>query len=59
VHALAQRLADAASPGRPVPRLTNDLALPDQLKVLTAEVVAAGAATPALAADVRAVAERL
>jgi hypothetical protein len=46
VHALVQRLADAAAgaegqPRRPVPRLTNDLALPDQLRVVTADLLAA------------------
>lgn len=43
VHALAQRLADlcAAVEGRPaqaVPRLNNDLALPDQVRVMVADL---------------------
>lgn len=66
VHGLAQRLADAAAdatgePRRPVPRLENDLALPDQLRVLCADLVAAPAsAAQALALDdVRAVAKAL
>ncbi|MDT5036961.1 MAG: hypothetical protein QOE03_2146 [Micromonosporaceae bacterium] len=46
MHALVQRLADAAAdaqrrPRRPVPRLDNDLALPDQLRVIAADLVAA------------------
>jgi hypothetical protein len=46
MHALVQRLADAAAdaegePHRPVPRLDNDLVLPDQLRVIAAELVAA------------------
>jgi hypothetical protein len=46
MHALVQRLADAAadaegSPQRPVPRLANDLALPDQLRVVSADLIAA------------------
>lgn len=48
VHALAQRLADAAAdasgePTRPVPRLDNDLGLTDQLRVLAADLLAAPA----------------
>ena len=48
VHALAQRLADleAAATGRetrPVPRLPNDLALPDQVRVMALDLVAARA----------------
>jgi hypothetical protein len=62
VYGLAQRLADAAADveGAPrrVPRLDNDLALPDQLRVLTADVLAADAARPevleVLASEVRA-----
>jgi hypothetical protein len=47
VHVLAQRLADAAAdaegqPHRRVPRLDNDLAIPDQLRVLVADAAAAG-----------------
>jgi hypothetical protein len=46
VHALAQRLADleAAVTGRetrPVPRLSNDLALPDQVRVMVLDLIAA------------------
>jgi hypothetical protein len=46
VHALAQRLADLEAAatgreGRPVPRLANDLALVDQLRVLTDDLVLA------------------
>jgi len=46
MHALVQDLADAgadaeAQPRRPVPRLGNDLALPDQLRVMTLDLVAA------------------
>jgi hypothetical protein len=46
MHRLIQRLADAAAdaegqPRRPVPRLDNDLALPDQLRVIAADLVAA------------------
>ena len=47
VHALAQRFGDAAAraegrPPRHVPRLDNDLALVDQLRVLAADVLAVG-----------------
>jgi hypothetical protein len=46
VHALAQRLADleAAVAGRPtraVPRLENDLVLPDQVRVTALDLLAA------------------
>jgi hypothetical protein len=46
VHALAQRLADleASVTGRPVlpvPRLPNDLALPDQVRVMVLDLIAA------------------
>jgi hypothetical protein len=59
VHALVQRLADAGAvaegrPTRPVPRLASDLALPDQLRVVAADLVAAGAESPALTEAVRA-----
>ncbi|NUT33038.1 MAG: hypothetical protein HOV79_08185 [Hamadaea sp.] len=62
VHALGQRLADACAgvegqPARPLPRLA-DTALPDQLRVLVADLVAADAPEEVLdrmAADVRAV----
>jgi hypothetical protein len=68
VYALAQRLADAAAdasgePRRRVPRLDNDLALPDQLRVLGADLVEASASSPELreasTADIRAVAAAL
>jgi hypothetical protein len=56
VHALAQRFADAAAeaegrPPRRVPRLTNDLALVDQVRVLAADVLAAGDVRPEVLAD--------
>jgi hypothetical protein len=46
MHALLQRLADLATdaegqPRRPVPRLDNVLALPDQLRVIAADLTAA------------------
>jgi hypothetical protein len=46
MQALLQRLADLAAdaegqPRRPVPRLDNVLALPDQLWVITADLIAA------------------
>ncbi|HYN96486.1 MAG TPA: hypothetical protein VES42_21805 [Pilimelia sp.] len=67
VHALAQRLADMAAetegePLREVPRLANELALIDQLRVVTADLVAAGAPdllAHAAAADVAQVREQL
>jgi hypothetical protein len=45
VHELVQWLADRAAdaegePRRPVPRLDNDLALPDQLRVVAADLAA-------------------
>ncbi|GGJ99822.1 hypothetical protein GCM10010123_32150 [Pilimelia anulata] len=59
VHGLAQRLADLAAeaegePRRDLPRLENDLALPDQLRVVTRDLLVAGAPdglTHAAAAD--------
>jgi hypothetical protein len=47
MQALLQRLADLAAdaegqPGRPVPRLDNVLALADQLRVIAADLIAAG-----------------
>jgi hypothetical protein len=56
VHLLAQRLADAGAdaegnPRRPVPRPENDLVLPDQLRVLTADLLAAGESRAAVLAD--------
>lgn len=58
VHALAQRIADvtadaAGEPRRPVPRLDNDLALPDQLRVLVADAVAADVQDQGLVSLVR------
>jgi hypothetical protein len=49
LHELVQQLADRAAdaeggPRRPVPRLDNDLALPDQLRVVAADLVRAGGA---------------
>ena len=46
MHALIQELADAGAraeqrPPRDVPRLSNDLVLPDQLRVVAADLVAA------------------
>jgi hypothetical protein len=63
VHRLIQRIADlgAAQEGRvgpPVPRLEGDAALPDQLRVVAADLVAAGPPPEVLtaaAADVAAV----
>ncbi len=62
VHALAQRLADleAAVVGRPVrrvPRLDNDLVLPDQVRVTALDLLAAGPPDAVLAEAVAAVAE--
>ena len=53
VHALVQALADLACaaenrPPRPVPRLANDLALPDQVRVMVADLILAGAPAAAL-----------
>ncbi|HVE73597.1 MAG TPA: hypothetical protein VNA30_00685 [Mycobacteriales bacterium] len=50
VHHLAQAFADEAAeregePSRPLPRLPNDLALPDQLAVVAADLVATGLTT--------------
>jgi hypothetical protein len=66
VHSLIQQLADLAAdaegvPRREVPRLDNDLGLVDQLRVVTADLVAAGASdlTHAAAADVSTVRARL
>ncbi|WP_433537068.1 hypothetical protein ACQPZK_04450 [Micromonospora sp. CA-249363] len=47
VHRLVQEVANLAAdaegqPRRTVPRLDNDLALPDQLRVVTADLLAAG-----------------
>jgi len=56
VHLLAQRLADAAAaaegaPARRVPRLENDLALPDQVRVLAGDLLAVGDLRPAVLAS--------
>lgn len=67
VHGLVQRLADLAAsvegrPALPVPRLANDLALPDQVRVMVADLSLAGADTDTLrmaADDITATAERL
>jgi hypothetical protein len=58
VHELVQQLADRTAdaegePHRAVPRLENDLALPDQLRVIAADAVAAGAADTEAVALVR------
>jgi hypothetical protein len=55
VHALVQRLADLGAQvegrrARPVPRLDNDLALPDQVRVLVADIRRAAAPVDALRA---------
>jgi len=47
VHALVQQVADLAAdaegqPRRPVPRPATDLSLPDQLRVVAADLLAAG-----------------
>ncbi|MGC4851975.1 hypothetical protein ACLQ24_00945 [Micromonospora sp. DT4] len=54
VHRLAQEIANLAAdaegiPRRTVPRLNNDLALPDQVRVVTADLLAAGADAEVLA----------
>ncbi|HET8681170.1 MAG TPA: hypothetical protein VFM54_04775 [Micromonosporaceae bacterium] len=54
VYGLVQRIADLAAdaegePRRPVPRLDSDLALVDQLRVVTADLLAAGPAAHVLA----------
>jgi len=54
LHGLVQRVADLAAgvegmPARPVPRLDSDLALPDQLKVVTVDLLAAEPPAPVLA----------
>jgi hypothetical protein len=55
VHDLVQRIADLAAdvegqPRRPVPRLDNDLALPDQLVVVTGDLMRASPDPEAVAA---------
>ncbi|WP_080679305.1 hypothetical protein [Salinispora tropica] len=54
VHQLVQELANLAAdaeaqPRRAVPRLGHDLALPDQLRVVAADLLAATASDAALA----------
>lgn len=54
VHRLVQEIANLAAdaegqPRRSVPRLDNDLALPDQLRVVVADLIAAGAPAEVLA----------
>ncbi|MEV0156167.1 hypothetical protein AB0H57_20900 [Micromonospora sp. NPDC050686] len=54
VHKLVQEVANLAAdaagePRRTVPRLDNDLALPDQLRVVAADLAAAATADPVLA----------
>ncbi|NES26743.1 hypothetical protein GCE86_30050 [Micromonospora terminaliae] len=61
VHKLVQEIANLAAdaegePRREVPRLPSDLALPDQLRVVTADLLAAGAREPVLAGAAAAVA---
>ena len=61
VHRLVQSLANLdadveGEPRRPVPRLDTDLALPDQLRVIAADLIAAGAPDAVLAAAVTEVA---
>ncbi|WP_430500002.1 hypothetical protein ACQRWP_32750 [Micromonospora trifolii] len=53
VHRLVQEIANLAAdaegePRRVVPRLDNDLALPDQLRVVTADLLAADPGVEAL-----------
>jgi hypothetical protein len=62
VHALAQRLADleAGLTGRPVrevPRLENNLVLPDQVRVTARDLLVAGPTPDVLAEATRAVAD--
>ncbi|MCW3814616.1 hypothetical protein ONA91_09130 [Micromonospora sp. DR5-3] len=61
VHKLVQEIANLAAdaegePRREVPRLGNDLVLPDQLRVVAADLVAAAPPEPVLAEAVTAVA---
>ncbi|RKN43591.1 hypothetical protein [Micromonospora endolithica] len=54
VHRLVQEIANLAAdaegqPRRTVPRLDNDLALPDQLRVIAADLMAAGPSAEVLA----------
>jgi hypothetical protein len=57
-HALVQQVADQAAdaegePRRVVPRLSPDTALPDQLRVVVADLLAAGPDEEALATAAR------
>ncbi|MFY1636049.1 hypothetical protein ACN27F_22700 [Solwaraspora sp. WMMB335] len=61
-HQLVQRIADLGAiaenrPGRPVPRLPHDTALPDQLRVVTADLIRVEPSTALLATAVAAVTE--
>ncbi|MFJ8577030.1 hypothetical protein [Micromonospora sp. NPDC093277] len=61
VHKLVQEIANLAAdaeggPRREVPRLGGDLVLPDQLRVVAADLVAAGPAESVLAEAATAVA---
>ncbi|MET8348858.1 MULTISPECIES: hypothetical protein [unclassified Micromonospora] len=54
VHRLVQEIANLAAdaegePRRVVPRLDNDLALPDQVRVVVADLIAAGPGAEVLA----------
>lgn len=67
MYELVQRVADRAAdaegqPHRVVPRLDNDAALPDQLRVVTADLRAAGPSpdvTAAVTADITATGRQL
>jgi hypothetical protein len=67
MHGLVQRLADLCAgiegrPLRPVPRLANDLVLPDQVRVMVADLALVGASDEVLraaVADIDATAARL
>ncbi|MFE9688782.1 hypothetical protein [Micromonospora sp. NPDC005806] len=61
VHKLVQEIANLAAdvagePRRDVPRLGSDLVLPDQLRVVAADLVTAGPPEPVLAEAAAAVA---
>jgi hypothetical protein len=60
VHRLVQRMADLSAavegePSRAVPRLDSDLALPDQLRVVTVDLLATDPPAPVLAEALTAV----
>ncbi|WP_213452917.1 hypothetical protein [Rhizomonospora bruguierae] len=62
MHALVQRIADHAADAegidrRPVPRLDNDRVLPDQFRVVSADLAAANPAPPLLSEAVAAITE--